>query len=252
MSSYFNSNFFNASGLFNSFFGSSSTGQASSSMNVFADFASIKNGSYGKLLKAYYGGNETAKKNVGNNNATTTAADKINTTKTRDTAAALRDAASTLTDNDKKTSLFEKKEIKAEDGTVTEDYDRDAIYKAVASFADKYNEFIDAAGDSENSATLRTASNMVNYVKANKKLLDDVGIAIGSDNKLTINAEKFNAADMNKVKTLFNGSSSVAGSVERSATQAYNQSVSALANKNSLYTQNGKYSYSGYTYNQYL
>ncbi len=251
MSSYFNSNFFNAAGLFNSFFGSSSTGQASSGMNVFADYASIKNGSYGKLLKAYYGGNETAKKLVGNN-ATTTAADKINTTKTRDTAAALRDAASTLTNNDKKTSLFEKKEIKAEDGTVTEDYDRDAIYKAVATFADKYNEFIDAAGDSESNATLRTASNMVNYVKANKKLLDDVGITIGSDNKLTINAEKFNAADMNKVKTLFNESSSVAGSVERSATQAYNQSVSALARKDSLYTQNGKYSYSGYTYNQYL
>lgn len=251
MSSYFNSNFFNASGLFNSFFGSSSTGQASSGMNVFADYASIKNGSYGKLLKSYYGGNETAKKLVGNN-ATTTAADKINTTKTRDTAAALKDAASTLTDNDKKTSLFEKKEIKAEDGTVTEDYDRDAIYKAVASFADKYNEFVNAAGDSENSATLRTASNMVNYVRANKKLLDDVGITIGSDNKLTVNAEKFNAADMNKVKTLFNEGGSVAGSIERSATQAYNQSVSALASKDSLYTQNGKYSYSGYTYNQYL
>lgn len=254
MASYFNNNFYNASGLFNSFFGSSSTSNtASSSMNVFADYASIKNGSYGKLLKSYYGGSNTAKRLVDDKDSTTTnAADKINATKNRDNASALKDALAPLLEEDEKKSLFVKKDIKAEDGTVTNDYDRDAIHKAVAAFADKYNEFIDEAADSDNTSVLRTTGNMVNSVRANKKLLADVGITIGSNNKLTVNAEKLNKADINKLKTLFNGDYSVAGRVEKSASQVYNQSVSELASKKSLYTASGTYDYSGYTYNRYL
>ncbi|MGN0481475.1 MAG: hypothetical protein ACI4EV_07885, partial [Lachnospiraceae bacterium] len=236
--------------LFGSYFGSSSTGNTSSNMTMLSDLASIRNGSYGKLLKAYYGGNKTAEKMLGSN-ATTAAADRINTTKMRDSASELKDAAVALTDTSKKNSLFEKKEIKAEDGTISNDYDRDAIGKAIAEFADKYNSFIEAAADSENNSVLRTTTNMVNYVKANKKLLGEVGISIGTDNKLTVDPAKLAESDINKVKTLFNGSGSLAGSIAGSATQTYNQSVSALADK-STYSQNGKYLYSGSTYNQYL
>ena len=250
MSTYFNASLNNVSALFGSYFGSSSTGNTSTNMTMLSDLASIRNGSYGKLLRAYYGGNETARKLVGSS-ATTTAADRINTTKMRDSASELKDAATALADTSKKKSLFEKKEIKAEDGTVSNDYDRDAIGKAVSEFADKYNSFIETAADSENNSVLRTTTNMVNYVKANKKLLSEVGVNIGTNNKLVIDPAKLAEADINKVKTLFNGSGSLAGSIAGSATQAYNQSVSALADK-STYSQNGRYLYSGSTYNQYL
>lgn len=250
MSTYFNASLNNVSGLFGSFGTSSANNNSVGNMSILSDYASIKNGSYGKLLKSYYGGSETAKKLVGKD-VTTTAADKINSTKMRDNASALKDAAFALADTSKKNTLFDKKEIKAEDGTVTTDYDREAIGKAIADFADKYNEFVDSAADSENNSTLRSTTNMVNFVKANKKLLGEVGINIGSNNKLTIDPSKLETADINKVKTLFNGTNSVAGNVTRSATEVYNQSVADLANKGT-YTQGGKYSYSGSTYNQYL
>lgn len=249
MSTYFNASLNNVAGLFGSY-GTSNNSSSAGNMSILSDYASIKNGSYGKLLKSYYGGSETAKKLVGST-ATTTAADRINTTKMRDEASELKDAAFKLADTSKKNNLFEKKEIKAEDGTVSTDYDREAIGKAIAEFADKYNSFVDSATDSENNSTLRTSANMVNYVKANKKLLGEIGINVGANNKLSVDPSKLETADINKVKTLFNGTNSVAGNVARSATEVYNQSVSQLGNKGT-YTQGGQYSYSGSTYNQYL
>ena len=47
------------SALFSSLNGGKSTGIGGGSYSL-ADYASIKNGSYGKLMKAYYGKNKTA------------------------------------------------------------------------------------------------------------------------------------------------------------------------------------------------
>lgn len=230
----------------NTLFGTASTN------TLLSDYASIRNGSYSKLLKSYYS-SDSKKTSGDDNNATTTASDKINTTTIRNEAKELGEAADVLLNTAKGKNLFEMKEIKAEDGTVTNDYDRDAIYKAVADFADKYNKLIDSADDTENTGILRTTANMVGYMKANTRLLDKSGITIGADNKLTINPDKFNKADMSALKTLFSGSYSVASKVDSSASKIYNQSVSALASmENSLYSQSGKYLYTGSTYNKYL
>lgn len=218
-------------------------------MSGLSDLASIKNGSYGKLLKSYYNGSESAKKLVGNKIASSS--DKINTTKMRDNAAELKDAASKLADTSKKNDLFQQKEIKSEDGTVKKDYDREAIGKAVADFADKYNSFIDSAADSNNKSTLRTTTNLIDTLKANKKLLDDVGINIGSNNKLSVDPSKLENADMNKVKTLFNGPNSITSDAARSASEVQNQSISDLVNKN-IYAQDGRYQYSGSNFDFYL
>lgn len=240
-----------SSGFFNSYNQSNNTSVNAGNSSILSDYASVKNGSYRKLISAYYKGNDTAKQLVGKG-FYNTATDKVNTTALRDEASALAESASKLTDTGKD-SLFTKKTIKTEDGKETTDYDREAIGSAIAKFADDYNSMIDSAGDSNSKSTLRTAASMTTFVKANSNLLNQVGVKVGSDNKLTIDAPKLQNADINKISTLFNGRQSVAGNIQSGATQIYNQSVSQLANmSNSLYSANGRYSFDGSTYNQYL
>ena len=185
------------SALFSSLNGGKSTGIGGGSYSL-ADYASIKNGSYGKLMKAYYGKNKTA----------------------------LSDAASATKKTNSKTatgkdSVFKEKDIttKDENGVekTTKGYDTDAIYKAVSAFADDYNSVLSAAAKSKNSSVVSTASNMVQQTVANEKMLSRIGITIGEDNKLSVDEKKLKAADMTTVKSMMNGNGSFAYGVQTKA-----------------------------------
>lgn len=56
--------------------------------------------------------------------------------------------------------MFNKVEKTAEDGTKTQEYDRDAIYKAVKSYVDDYNSLLDRADDSKTKSILRAANSL--------------------------------------------------------------------------------------------
>lgn len=94
------------------------------------------------------------------------------------------------------------------DGKTTLGYDTDAIYKAVDKFVSSYNTMIDRGGDSENERVLKTTLSAVQNTKKTRTALNSIGIMIGSDNKLSIDADKFKAADMDTVKSLFNKTAS--------------------------------------------
>jgi len=79
---------------------------------------------------------------------------------------------------------------------------------------------------------------MINSTASNGELLADVGIRIGADNKLSIDEETFKNADMNKVKTLFNGSSSLGGKIQSAASNIYMNVNNSLGNRN-FYTSTG-------------
>lgn len=250
-----------SSGFFGSVFGSGSASTSTSSLSSLAsDYTSIRNGSYYKLLKAYYNGNSkidsvssTSKTNKSSN--LSYGSEQKNAITVRDNAKALKEDALKLVEKGSK-SLFNKVDVKKEDGTTERGYDTDAIYKAVSSFVKDYNSTIESAADSNNNSTLISANSMVNTTKANKELLSDVGITVGSDNKLTIDEKAFKASDMSDVKSLFNGVGSYAYNVANNASSMYNKSVSQLAQLNgSSYTSSGGYSgyqYSGSLYNSYL
>ena len=108
----------------------------------------------------------------------------------------------------KKTALWEKKSVTDKEGNTTKEYDTDAIYKAVSDFVSNYNSLVEKTGKSDDNSVLRNASSMVSYTKANQSLLKSIGITIGSDNKLSVDAEKFKQSDMAVVKSTFTGSSS--------------------------------------------
>ncbi len=198
---------------------SSSTSNTSLSSIDLSDYASIKNGSYYQLLKAYYAKNSAS----GSSSSSGSSEDSASTLATVQTDSdSLKDSADKLikTGTD---SLFNKKNITTtnSDGTTstTYDYDIDAIYKGVRSFVDDYNSMLDSGSNSSNKNVLSQTLTMTNTTKAYSNLLSAVGITVGSDNKLSIDEDAFKASNVSSIKSLFNGNSSYAYSISAKASQ---------------------------------
>lgn len=206
---------------------------AKSCGNVLSDYASIKNGSYGKLLKSYY-----AKMDADSASSSKDTTQKL--TLMRSSADSLKKSADALKD----TSLWEKKKItktdeKTGEKTQEEDYDWNAITKAVKSFIDDYNSVVEETGSSETKDVLRNAAWMTNITSNAQNLLSKVGITIGKGNKLELDEEALKNARMTDLKTLFTGHGSFADQISRKA-----ESISSAAarTKGAAYTSKGSYS----------
>ena len=147
------------------FSGLSSSASNALSGNWLADYASIKNGSYGKLMKAYYGKENTASKTAASDitkKDTTKETAKKALAKVETATDALKESADTLLATGKN-DLFAQKDIttKDENGieTTTKGYDTSAIYNAVNSFVKNYNSVMAAVDDvSDTTVNNRTVS----------------------------------------------------------------------------------------------
>ncbi|MBQ3104481.1 MAG: hypothetical protein IJC59_01310, partial [Lachnospiraceae bacterium] len=172
-----------------------------------ADYACIKNGSYSKLLKAYYAKTDSEDSSASSSVTNSLVSDKkeklakseLNSLK--GTAEDVETSADRLMERGRD-SLFAKKDIEttAEDGTktVTYDYDRNKIYGAVEDLIKDYNTLLDKGGDSSSTSVLGDTLNMIKTVNSFSSQMKEVGITIGSDNTLSIDKESFLAADMEK------------------------------------------------------
>jgi hypothetical protein len=238
--------------LFQSLSSSSSSSSSSlGNLNFLSDYASIKNGSYGKLMKAYYGSNSTTSTSSTSSSSSTstssisTSTDSAKTLSSVEKSAdALKESADTLLATGSK-SVFTKKSVttKDEDGfdKTTKEYDTDAIYKAVSSFASDYNTLVDKAADANSSSILNRTTSLVNLTKTNANLLSTVGITVNSDNTLSVDEETFKQADMGTVKTLFNGTGSYGYNVSAQAS-LIDYAANQESSKSNTYTGLGTYS----------
>lgn len=230
-------------------FSSLGSGAASVAGSSFlSDYASIKNGSYAKLMKAYYGGNasdsvKSVAKSSGGRSALTSEASKAYA-KVQSTSDALKESADALLETGKK-SVFAQKDIttKDENGveTTKKGYDTEAIYKAVNSFVTNYNSVIKAVDDAEDDTVINRASRMVNDSIANLKQLLQVGISINADSTLSLDKDAFMKSDMTTVKSLFNSNGSYGYRVSAQAS-LINYAADHAASRGSVYTTNGSYS----------
>lgn len=229
---------------------------SSTGSNMLSEYANIKNGTYFKLMKAYYSEDDASTKNPFLSNSTSQ--DATNTlAAVKSDAQALQDSADKLITRGSKT-LFKQKEVtkKEEDGTevTVKEYDKDAIYKGVKAFVDDYNKLIKDASNANSTSMLRQNQNLIKTVKSYSGLLEKVGITIGSDNKISIDEESFKEADMNTVKSLFNGNSSFAYNVATKASMLGSTAAKEAAKANT-YNAKGGYSNpysSGNMFNSYL
>ncbi len=200
-----------------------------------AEYSSITRGSYNKLVKAYYekyGNDRTSSDSTGSKS------DTIAKTTLKGNANELSKAASALMATGKN-SLFKQVELKDEEsGEVTKGYDKDKIYDAMNSLVEAYNGLVDKSTESNSNAVLRQTLHMINSTASNGELLAEVGVRIGADNKLSIDEEAFKNADMNTVKTLFGGTSSLGGKIQSAANNIYMNVNNSLGNRN-FYTSTG-------------
>ena len=233
----------------------SSLFQTTSNFGVnLSDYATIRSGSYKKLLRAYYAlDEEGAKKNTQNTIKNQT---KVSSKEQAKKLAAVENSADTLKESadallaQGSKSVFKKTQVKDASGKEITAYDTNAIYKAVDQFVTSYNAVLDKGGDSDNNRVLKTTLSMVENTKSNEKVLNSIGITIGSDNKLSLDADQFKAADMEEVKSVFNKTTSFGyqTSAQASMLSFYAERAASQA---SIYGANGIYTYNYQSGNLY-
>lgn len=253
------SNYNIISGLFSGF-GTSNTSSGISGLgSLLSDYSAIRNGSYSKLMKAYYNNvDNTATKSAYNNavkNKNNSAAADSSTTikELQSTTDDLTSSAKDLYTTGSK-SVFQKKSVTDEDGKTSQQYDTDAIYKSVKKFADDYNSVLEAADKSKDSKVQNSVIGMINYTKMESNMLGKLGITIGSDYQLSIDEDTFKKADMSVAKSLFNGTGSYAYTIasKSAMTNSYADMEASKANTYNKYGSYGSTYSSGSIYNSYF
>lgn len=213
-------------------------------------YASIKNGSYKKIVSAYYNkldSEEDSTKSTDSSTSSTT--NSVQTTaqslsQIKSDADSLQKSAATLMTKGTE-SVFKKKDTVTtnDDGTTTtsSEYDTESIMSAVKDFISKYNAFIEDASSSTSSTMTNSAKSMESLTGMYSSSLDKMGISINDDGTLSMDEDVFTSADMSTVKSLFNGSNSFSYQVASKASMA-GISATSEANKTSTYTSTGTYS----------
>ena len=210
----------------------------------YSDYATIRNGSYYKLMKAYYttGASDEISSIAKDKTNTSTSKDDTKTIARIESASEdLKASADALLGNGTK-SLFKTERVTDKEGNVTTEYDTDKIYKAVSKFVDEYNSLVDEASESKTSNISGAAERMVKMTGYNEKMLEKVGITVDEDNHLKIDEKTFKAADMTTVKGLFNERGSYGYQVSAQASMV-NYYAENEASKSNTYTNSGTYTY---------
>ena len=221
-----------------------SRGNSLGNLNFLSDYASIKNGSYGKLMKAYYAKDaadkvaSTGKDTETKKNSISTAADSAKTLSEIEKAAdAMKESADSLLVKGSK-SVFRKKNEKA---TVSEEYDTDAIYKAVSGFVTDYNDLLSKTSAASSKNLQSKADTLAAVTSANAKLLSRVGITLNSDSSLSLDEEAFKKSDMGTVKNLF-GTTGAYGYKVSAQASMIDYTAAKESTRSNTYTANGTYS----------
>ncbi|MDR2547794.1 MAG: hypothetical protein LBC96_09920 [Lachnospiraceae bacterium] len=188
--------------------------------NFLADYASIKNGSYAKLMNAYHSPNRDRVSGIANSSLSTSQDSTIRLKQIENAAEALKSSADNLLGGGAG-SVFAERDISVTDengvSTTKRDFDRDAIFKAISEFVTDYNNLIESAGGARAAAITGKITTMQNMTNANQNTLNRIGITVGFDGQLSINEEKLKGAEMATVQSLFNGTGSFAFRVSSQA-----------------------------------
>ncbi len=192
--------------------------------NTFSDLSMIKSGTYKRLLSAYY--EKYGKDGSGSSNDAVSA-EMTNLKKVASDAGKVKDSLSRL----KKTD-FSKEES------------ADSALAAAKSFADSYNSLVEDSVKVNRQSVLKDTLSLVNYVKKNAGMLNELGMKLGSDNKITFDEDKWKNAYSTSKASMFNGVGSF-GYQASYKTGKINSSSSAgtgKASPASMYTNSGNYS----------
>lgn len=221
----------NISNLYNSIFGIGSSKDTGNSFGL-SDLTMIQNGSYGKLMKAYYATDKAVKSSE--STETKEKEEQAKYVGVKSQAAALNNSLEDL----RSASLYEPTGTDENGAAV---YDRDKITKSIKDFVSNYNSFIKSTANVDNVSLLRKSVNMVGSTSRNLTMLSKIGITLGENNQLVVNEDKLNSAKLTDISSMFQGSGSYGDSLQSMTRQTYQ-----LANSQAYQSGNGSaYTYSG-------
>ena len=233
----------NISSLFSSLNANNNSNAGAMGSLDLANYAAIKNGSYGKLVKAYYSENKSAetKASTAASKSTQTKkaqaqadVDKTGLTTLKKDANELRSSAEALAKDD----LW-----KGADGKV----DMTKVAGAVKDLANDYNKVLDQASKVSSKEVAQDLKFMTGMTDTFKKVLGKIGVTVGDDGKMSVDEEALKKADVATVKSLFNGkatygeqiadkANSIAKDTEMS-TSLYSNDATVSGALSSLYNQ---------------
>ena len=243
--------FFNYSSTL--FSGMNSSG--SSFSGLIGEYNQIRNGSYGRLLKAYYkkfNADGTEKSSTTNKNTNTDkvkpSSDTVDTAKELDTVAdkatGLQNAAMKLAAvKEGSSSLYAKKTFvdTNEDGSTSTrtDYDYDTLVKSVQSFVSAYNDTLESVGSIEASSVQQKTQWMTQVTSQYKDELAGVGLSVDKDGRLALDEKAFRGKEMTELQDFFEGTNSVLGQLARKASNLAGAAELQSTKAASAYTATG-------------
>lgn len=179
---------------------------ASGASTLLTDYASIKNGSYGKMMKAYYA-------------------------KTAEEEGTASKSSSKEKETDGATASAARKMYETASGMNSLDYSEDnldGLYDSVSAFVKDYNTMIKNASNSKIDSVKAQADAINDMTYSNYKLLARVGITMNSDRTLSIDEDTFKkvnsktgATNVPTLKTLFQGYGSYADKITDKMSKLY-------------------------------
>ncbi len=184
---------------------------SSGSFNWISDWNSIKSGTYGRLMKAYYGDSghtaSSSKSDSASKAKTNNVLDQILEEKKHPTVSQeVQDANSKLSSGisslkNSVSALQNEDTFKdSEDGTTSA---ADNAASAMKNFVSQYNSVVGAAKKSTLSRQTSHIASMMKTTDAYKKQLEEIGVTLNKDGTLQFNEGKFKSADLSKVQDLF-------------------------------------------------
>lgn len=183
------------------------SGGGSSNLNYLSDYAAIKNGSYGRLMKAYYGSASTSvSTSSGSGSGTGYYLDRILEEKknpkvskdVQEANASLTSGISTLKNT--VSALQNENTYKVTQDGVSAG---DKVFSAVKDYVSQYNDVVTAAKNSTLTGKTSHVAAMMKSSQANAEKLGEIGITVNDDGTLQLNESKLKATDISKVQELF-------------------------------------------------
>ena len=248
------SSIFNSASSLTSYFSNSLGSSAASTSFSLTDYAQIKNGSYGKLMKAYYSKvankSSSSKTSSSSTDATSTedvlsslTSSKTSSTGTTSAAASSASAAvkaDTTTANASKSLATTLSDLSS--ASYTSD-NIDSLYSKVSDFVKNYNSAVSAGSSSSITSVNNNTSWMEGTTSSNKSLLSKAGITVNSNNTISVDETAFKKSDLTTLKDIFSGNDnySYGNQISGRAQKMYSLAATG-GTSDSTYTSNASYS----------
>lgn len=186
---------------------SSSSSSGMGNLNFLSDYASIKNGSYAKLMKSYYGSMQSSSTaSTSTSSSSGNMLDRIlEEKKNPKVSKEAQEANENLTTglSSMKTSISALQNDATYTDTENGQSAQDKVASALKAYVSDYNSVVTAAKGSTLTSKTAYVANMMSSTARNADKLSEIGISINSSGTLEFNESKMKEADISKVQELF-------------------------------------------------